>query len=62
MSLRHEEPSPEELTEFHAWMETTDAAKGMRTCLAEGICPWCEERTLTVTATDTGFLLTCPCL
>lgn len=62
MSLRHEEPTPEELAEFHAWMARSDAAKGARECLADGICPYCEERTLTVTATDTAILLSCPCL
>lgn len=62
MPVPRTEPTPEELTAFYAWTEIIDATRGARRCLEDHICPWCEQSTLTVTATDTGFFLTCPCL
>lgn len=55
-------PDPPDRPVFENWIAERDACAGFRRCLADGICPFCEQHTLVFVASPDGILLSCPCL
>ena len=55
-------PDPPDRPQFEEWLRLRRDTEGFRRCIADRICPFCEERTLLLIASPDGITLSCPCL